>query len=158
MNQPESNASLTSKITQSLAKGCGCMSIFFFVFFIWGIWTTYTTYSSIVELRATIDSYIEIENVDLNARLTKQYFPVVSYEYKNEVYQDTLDFKASEYQEYLEGSLISIYIHPENPQFAIDSSKDTFYFYAIFLVLATVFYVISKILKNPQQQFFSKNN
>ena len=158
MNKPDGNVSKNTKITHSLAKGCGCFSVFFIVFFVWGIWTTYTTYSNNVEVQATVDDYKQTENIDLNSRSSLFYAPIVWYEYQGKKYTDTLDFKTSLTQDYAVGSSIMVYLNPENPQNAIDNSTDTYFFYIIFLVLAIVSYVIYKILKNPKQHYFSRKS
>ena len=157
MSKPEENVTRNAKITQSLAKGCGCFSIVFIVFFAWGIWTTYTTYSSIVEVSATVDNYVEVEKTDLDAKFSMVYSPIVSYKYQGKKYTDTLDYKASVTRDYEVGSSMMIYLHPENPQFAIENSTDTYYFYIIFFVLALFSYLVYKKLRNPQKQLFSGN-
>lgn len=150
----EGGASKDGKITQSLAKGCGCFSVFFIVFFVWGVWTTYTTYSNNVEVQATVDDYTQTENIDLNSRASLFYTPIVSYKYQGQKYVDTLDYKTNVLQEFEVGSSITISLNPENPHDAIDDSSDTYFFYAIFLVLAVVSYFVYKILKKPQKQTF----
>lgn len=150
MSPTDKNSSNKNKVKQSLSRGCGCFSVFFMLFFVWGIWTTITTYSSIDEVNATIIQSIQIEKTDLSARPFDIYIPIASYEYQGTKYVDTLDYKANNADIFEIGSSIKTYINPENPQITMDNSTDTFYFYAIFLIMAFLSFMIYKILKKEK--------
>lgn len=150
MNQPESSTSPTSKITQPLAKGCGCMSIFFFVFFIWGIWTTITTYSHIVEVDATVVDFVNADNVFMDARFTENQTPVITYQYEGNTYLDTINYSIDSKKELVIGTITKVFINPEQPQFSIENSTSTFYFYFVFLVLALISFLVYKLLKKSK--------
>jgi len=150
MSPTDKNSSNKNTVKHSLSQGCGCFSVFFMVFFVWGIWTTITTYSSIDEVNATIIQSIQIEKTDLSARPFDIYIPIVSYEYQGTKYLDTLDYKANNADIFEIGSSIKTNINPENPQIAMDNSTDTFYFYAIFLIMAFLSFIMYKILKKEK--------
>lgn len=147
MNPTYKNTINTNKVTQALAKGCGCFSFLFLIFFLWGIWTTITTYVSIKEVNAIVIESIQTEKTDLSARPFHVYTPLVSYQYNGTNYQDTLFYKEDFLNEFEIGSSIKTYIHPENPQKAMDNATGTFYFYTVFLVLAFLAFIIHKLLK-----------
>lgn len=150
MNQPEPSTSPASKITQPLAKGCGCMAIFFFVFFVWGIRTTITTYSQIVEVDATVVDFVLSENVFMDARFTENQTPVITYQYEGHTYLDTINYSIDSKKELVIGTVTKVFINPEQPQFSIENSTSTFYFYFVFLVLALISFLVYKLLKKSK--------
>lgn len=159
MTATDKNTIKNNKITQSLAKGCGCISLFFLFFFVLGIWTTITTYSNNEAINATVIKSIQIEKTDLSARPYAIYLPIVSYEYQGLKYLDTLDYKANNTDIFEIGSSIKTYINPENPRMAIDNSSETFYFYSMFLIMAILSFIMYKVLKKPNKQdYFTSQN
>lgn len=150
MNQQQPSTSPTSKITKPIAKGCGCLSIFFFVFFIWGIWTTITTYSHIVEVDATVVDFVNADNVFMDARFTENQTPVITYQYEGNTYLDTINYSIDSKEELVIGTVTKVFINPEQPQFSIENSTSTFYFYFLFLVLALISFLVYKLLKKSK--------
>lgn len=151
MSLTDKNTTKTNKVTQSLAKGCGCFSVFFLIFFIWGTWTTITTYKTIEEVKSTVIQSIQTEKKDLSAKPYVIYLPIVSYEYQGIKYLDTLDYKANNTDIFEIGSSIKTYVNPENPKIAMDNSTDAFYFYTIFLIMAILSFMMYKILKKAKK-------
>lgn len=147
MNKTQTDAPLTSKIARPLTKGCGCVSIFFFIFFIWGIWTTITTYSHIVEVNATVVDFVQQENVFADARFSENQIPVITYNFEGNTYLDTINYSIDYSKDWSIGSVNKVFISPEQPQFSMENSTNTFYFYSIFLVLAIISFGIYKLFK-----------
>lgn len=137
----------TSKITQPMAKGFGCLAFVFMVFFVWGIWTTFTSYSSTVALDAQIVEWIQNETVFMDAREEESQIPIVSYQYKGKFYRDTITYKINTDKELNEGTLLKVIINPDQPQFTIEESTSTFYFYAFFLFLSIISFAAYLLLK-----------
>ncbi|GGD36484.1 hypothetical protein [Flavobacterium orientale] len=143
----------TSKITQPMAKGCGCLAFVFLEFFVWGIWTTITSYSSTVSLDAEIVGFIQNEEVFMDARENKSQTPIVSYQYKDKVYRDTITYKINTDKEFIEGAPLKVIINPDQPQFTIEESTSTFYFYIFFLFLSSISFVAYRLLKKSATLF-----
>lgn len=158
MNKQPNNTSTQKKLPKVIAKGCGCFTVFFLVFFIWGIWSTITSYSSLVEVVATVTDIVEEDTVFMDARYHVNAIPVVSYRYLGNQYTDTLHYKANDEKILQIGNTTSVLINPDQPQFSVENSTSTYYFYLIFLILAIISFVGYRLLTTYTSKAMTKSN
>ena len=127
--------------------------IVFMVFFVWGIWSTITSYSSMISLDAEIVGFTQNEEVFMDARENESQTPIVSYQYKDKVYRDTISYKINTDKEFIEGTPLKVIINPEQPQFTIEESTSTFYaeLKKLKVELAAI-EVVGDVLQSAKQQ------
>ncbi|MEA1787520.1 DUF3592 domain-containing protein [Arenibacter sp. GZD96] len=153
MSQAQASSITVTKITKPLAKGCGCFTVVFLVLFVWGIWSTITSYNSLVELEAKVIDFVQQETVFLDARYTEVLRPVVSYEYKERVYTDTIHYTFDNAETLEIDTLVTILINPDQPEFTVENGSSTLRFYFVFLGLAALSFLGYKVIRRASLKY-----